>query len=95
MAQAIGDDRAISFPAFNASVGEMIEALKRTATNRKLGPIRVAPDPVIEKIVATWPIDSAFDRALALGLPQDGRSTPSSRPISPISSTPEGAGSLS
>src|ERR1051325_36009 len=29
---AIGDDRAISFPAFNASVGEMIEALKRTAT---------------------------------------------------------------
>jgi nucleoside-diphosphate-sugar epimerase len=68
---AIGDDRAISFPAFNASVGEMIEALKRTATNRKLGPIRVAPDPVIEKIVATWPVDSSADRALALGLPQD------------------------
>jgi nucleoside-diphosphate-sugar epimerase len=68
---AIGDDRAISFPAFNASVGEMIEALRRTATNRKLGPIRVAPDPVIEKIVATWPIDSSAERALALGLPQD------------------------
>ena len=68
---AIGDDRAISFPAFNASVGEMIEALKRTATNRRLGPIRVAPDPVIEKIVATWPTNSSADRALALGLPQD------------------------
>jgi len=68
---AIGDDRAISFPAFNASVGEMIEALKRTATNRKLGPIRVVPDPVIERIVATWPTDSSAGRALALGLPQD------------------------
>jgi len=31
----------------------------------------VAPDPVIEKIVATWPTDSSADRALALGLPQD------------------------
>jgi nucleoside-diphosphate-sugar epimerase len=68
---ALGDDRAVSFPALNASVGEMIEALKRTAANRKLGPIRVEPDPAIEKIVATWPIDSGFDRALALGLPQD------------------------
>ena len=68
---AIGDDRAISFPAFNANVGEMIEALKRTATNRKLGPIRVAPDPVIEKIVATWPVDTSAERALSLGLPQD------------------------
>jgi hypothetical protein len=26
---------------------------------------------VIEKIVATWPIDTSFDRALALGLPLD------------------------
>jgi nucleoside-diphosphate-sugar epimerase len=69
--KALGDDRAISFPALNASVGEMIEALKRTATNRKLGPIRIEKDPVIEKIVATWPIDSSFERALALGLPQD------------------------
>lgn len=69
--KALGDDRAISFPALNASVGEMIEALKRAATNRRLGPIRIEKDPVIEKIVATWPIDSSFERALALGLPQD------------------------
>ncbi len=68
---ALGDDRAISFPALNASVGEMIEALKRTATNRRLGPIRIDRDPVIEKIVATWPVDSSCERALALGLPQD------------------------
>ncbi len=69
--KALGTDRAVSFPAFNVSVGQMIEALKRVATNRKLGPIRLAPDPVIEKIVATWPIDTSAERALALGLPQD------------------------
>ena len=70
-AQALGDDRAINFPAINVDVETMIAALKRVATGRKLGPIRVLRDPVIERIVATWPIGSSFDRALALGLPQD------------------------
>ncbi len=70
-AQVLGDDRAMSFPAINISVGKMIEALKRAAKDRKLGPIRVLRDPVIERIVATWPIGSSFDRALALGLPRD------------------------
>jgi nucleoside-diphosphate-sugar epimerase len=69
--QALGDDRAISFPALNASVGAMIETLKRVAAGRKLGPIRVERNPTIEKIVAGWPTGSSFDRALALGLPRD------------------------
>ena len=73
----------------------MIEALKRTATNRKLGPIRVERDPMIEKIVAGWPTRSSFDRALALGLPLDRSLDSIIRAISPISSTAEGAGGLS
>jgi D-erythronate 2-dehydrogenase len=68
---ALGDDRAISFPAINPNVATMIEALKQVAGNRKLGPIRTQRDATIERIVAGWPIASTFERALALGLPQD------------------------
>jgi nucleoside-diphosphate-sugar epimerase len=69
--QALGDDRAISFPALDASVEAMIGSLKRVATNRKLGPIRVQRDLIIERIVAGWPTGSSFERALALGLPRE------------------------
>jgi D-erythronate 2-dehydrogenase len=70
-ARALGDDRAISFPAMDINVESMIDALKRVAGTRKLGPIRIQRDPVIERIVAGWPTGSNFDRALALGLPRD------------------------
>ncbi len=69
--RALGDDRAIGLPAIDASVAEMIAALKRVAGNRHLGAIRVERDPAIERIVATWPVKSSFARALELGLPQD------------------------
>lgn len=69
--KALGDDRAISFPALDASVEAMIEALKRVAAGRKFGPIRIQHDAVIERIVAGWPTGSSFERALALGLPRD------------------------
>jgi nucleoside-diphosphate-sugar epimerase len=70
-ARWLGDDRAINFPAINVSVETMIDALKRATVGRKLGPIRVKRDATIERIVAGWPVESSFDRALALGLPQD------------------------
>ncbi len=70
---ALGDDRAVNLPGAAYSVGEMIEALRRVAAanDRELGPITVRPDPVIQKIVATWPRRSEAERALALGLPAD------------------------
>ena len=64
--EALGDDRAITFPAINATVAEMIKSLKRVAGTKPLGPIRV------ERIVASWPTALNFDRATALGLPVDG-----------------------
>jgi D-erythronate 2-dehydrogenase len=70
--EALGDDRAITFPAINATVAEMIKALKRVAGNKPLGPIRVERDATIERIVASWPTALNFDRATALGLPVDG-----------------------
>ncbi|HKQ94062.1 MAG TPA: D-erythronate dehydrogenase [Aestuariivirgaceae bacterium] len=70
-ARELGEDRAVNFPSLAVSVDDMIQALKRVAGNRKLGPIRVAPDPVITRIVATWPVASHFERARKLGLPVD------------------------
>jgi nucleoside-diphosphate-sugar epimerase len=69
--EALGDDRAITFPGINATVADMIKSLKRVAGNRPLGPIRFDRDPVIERIVASWPTALNFERASALGLPVD------------------------
>lgn len=69
--EALGDDRAVTFPGINASVREMTEALRRVAGNRHLGSIRVERDPAIERIVASWPTGLSFERAQKLGLPLD------------------------
>jgi len=71
--EALGDDRVVNFPAHAVSVADMIAALRRVAGNRHLGEITVEPDPAIEAIVATWPVETGFARAGALGLPiEDG-----------------------
>jgi len=67
----LGDDRAVSLPAMDVMVADMIGALKRVAHNRKLGDITVKPDPFIEAIVNSWPKASEDARALSLGLPKD------------------------
>ena len=69
--EKLGGDRAVSLPALTVTVAEMIEALHRVAGERPLGQITVEPDPFIEEIVKTWPLDTYYDRALALGLPRE------------------------
>jgi nucleoside-diphosphate-sugar epimerase len=69
--EELGDDRAITFPGINVTVREMIDSLRRVAGNRHLGEIRFERDPVIERIVASWPTDLEFERAKKLGLPLD------------------------
>lgn len=68
---ALGEDRAVSLPSLDVTVADMIAALKRVAGSRPLGKIRVEPDPAVERIVATWPTGTTFERALAVGLPKD------------------------
>lgn len=68
---ALGEDRAVSLPSLDVTVGDMVAGLKRVAGNRHLGEITVEPDPVIERIVASWPTGTHFERALKLGLPKD------------------------
>ena len=69
----LGDDRAVSLPSLTVTVQDMIDSVQRVGQQRGLtvGEITVEPDPFIEKIVATWPLDASHDRALALGLPID------------------------
>ncbi|HYB10515.1 MAG TPA: D-erythronate dehydrogenase [Alphaproteobacteria bacterium] len=66
--EAIGADRAVSFPSLDLTVGEMIAGLKRVAAGRKLGPIELRPDAEIQRIVAGWPTGTAWAKAKALGL---------------------------
>jgi nucleoside-diphosphate-sugar epimerase len=72
---ALGFDRAVGLPSLTVTVGEMVEAVQRVAARRRpgqpLGEITVEPDSFIERIVATWPRDAAYDRATALGLPRE------------------------
>jgi nucleoside-diphosphate-sugar epimerase len=71
---ALGLDRVLNLPALAVTVAEMIESLKRVAAaelpNVELGEIRMAPDPSIQAIVAGWPTRTTFDRARALGMPE-------------------------
>ena len=68
---ALGDDRAVNLPSLVVSVAEMIESLRRVAGERPLGEITVEPDPFIQAICATWPVDATSERADALGLPKE------------------------
>tara|TARA_R110002072_G_scaffold2069_11_gene17430 strand:+ start:1336 stop:2328 length:993 start_codon:yes stop_codon:yes gene_type:complete len=72
-AEELGDDRALSLRNRAYSVQEMIEAVRRVAASNAiaLGEISVAPDPVVEAIVATWATGIDDSRAAALGLPMD------------------------
>lgn len=75
-AAALGHDRAVSLPCFNATVRELIDALHRVvksgvAGDRKLGEIVFEPDPFIQSICDGWPQDVVFGRAEKLGLPRD------------------------
>lgn len=65
----LGQDRALGLPAFNASVSEMIAALRNAAGGQFDGLHRFEFDPAIAKICQGWPAAVDGARALALGLP--------------------------
>lgn len=67
----LGHDRAVELPSISVTVDDLVESLHRVAGDRPLGTVTIEPDPAIEKIVATWPTHTSFERATALGLPGD------------------------
>jgi D-erythronate 2-dehydrogenase len=62
---------ALNLPAMTTSVGAMAEALKSVGGNKPHVLLQWQIDPVIERIVATWPTRIASPRANALGLQAD------------------------
>ncbi|MEO7887916.1 MAG: D-erythronate dehydrogenase [Polaromonas sp.] len=66
-----GARTAVNLPALKTTVGEMAQALVRTAGKDVADLIDWIPDPAIANIVANWPADIDAARARALGLQPD------------------------
>jgi len=70
-AERFAHTRSINVPGFCVSVGEMIDALRRIAGDQVADRVKLQPNPVIERIVATWPPRFAPVLGPALGMKAD------------------------
>ncbi len=70
-AEAFGKDRCLGLPGITASIGEMVEAMRRVAGDEPVERIRWEPDPVIESIVGGWKAEFDIRRARDLGFVED------------------------
>jgi nucleoside-diphosphate-sugar epimerase len=68
---AFGHSRALSMPGLSITVRDMVAALERVAGKEVVSRIRWEPDPVLARIVASWPGDFVTARADALGFERD------------------------
>jgi D-erythronate 2-dehydrogenase len=66
--QQWGARTAINFPAISTTVGEMADALQRVAGEKVAALIEWKIDPVISRIVSSWPSTIHAERANNLGL---------------------------
>ena len=68
---AIGPCRSLNMPGVYCTVGEQIDAMVRVAGPQYLRFLRDEPDPIIERIVSTWPRGYDAVRARTLGFKGD------------------------
>lgn len=66
-----GARTGLNLPALQTTVGAMAAALEKLAGPAVAGLLRWEGDPVIGRIVATWPANIGFERARAMGLAAD------------------------
>ena len=66
----LGAQRTVTAPALAVTVGAIVAALGRIDAQAPAR-IRFDPEPALEAQFGRWPLDAAFDRALALGLSTD------------------------
>jgi len=66
-----GHTRSVNVPGLRVGVGEMIEALRRVAGETAAARIQWQLDPVIDRIVASWPSNFAAVLGSALGMRAD------------------------
>lgn len=69
--ERLADGRAINMPGLSVTVGEMLASLRRVAGDSVADRVRFERDPVIEKIVYSWPGNFSADYARSLGFHQD------------------------
>jgi nucleoside-diphosphate-sugar epimerase len=70
-ADAFGNSRTINLPGISVSVADMVAALERVAGAEPVKRIRWERDPVVERIVGSWPGAWDVTRAKSLGLSGD------------------------
>lgn len=69
--EAIAGRTAMNLPALTVSVNEILEALEAVGGASARALVRFEPDPLVERIVASWPAQVDSSRALRLGLSPD------------------------
>jgi nucleoside-diphosphate-sugar epimerase len=69
--EAFGASRSLQLPGFSVAVGEMAAALRRAGGEAAYARLSWQPDPLIQRIVASWPKALATPRADALGFGRD------------------------
>jgi nucleoside-diphosphate-sugar epimerase len=66
-----GHTRSVNVPGIRAGVGAMVDALKRVSGDAVASRVKWQLDPVIDRIVATWPANFAPVLGPALGMKAD------------------------
>jgi nucleoside-diphosphate-sugar epimerase len=69
--EAWGTQRALNLPGLTVTVAQMIEVLRKIGGETAAARVKMQPDPVIRRIVETWPAHFDTARATALGFAQD------------------------
>jgi len=66
-----GHTRSVNVPGLRVGVGEMVDALRRVSGDAVASLVKWQIDPVIDRIVATWPANFAPVLGPALGMRAD------------------------
>jgi nucleoside-diphosphate-sugar epimerase len=69
--EAWGPWRSCMLPAITYSIDEVVKAMEKLAGSEPVKRIDWVPDPMIQKIVATWPGTVGWDKAKRLGFKPD------------------------
>ena len=70
-AAAFAHTRSVNVPGILVSVDEMVGALRRVAGEKVAARVKMQYDPVIGRIVSTWPANFAPKFGPALGMKGD------------------------
>ena len=70
-AATLTNTRSISVPGITVSVRDMVESLRRVAGEVIAARVKWQLDPVIDRLVSSWPQAFSADRGKALGMAAD------------------------